>query len=85
VNARLRELARRLRDNPNDAEASAEMRQLRASQRAPPVRASDLAQSGAAPDVTAALPVEGGVRLVEVSEEGLLSASASAPATSCAG
>jgi type II secretory pathway component PulC len=72
VTARLRELARRLRDNPGDAEASAEMRQLRAGQRPPLVRASDLARSGAAPDVAAAVPVEGGVRVVEVSEEGLL-------------
>jgi type II secretory pathway component PulC len=72
VTARLRELARRLRDNPGDAEASAEMRQLRAGQRPAPVRASDLAQGSAAPDVAAALPVEGGVRVVEVSEEGLL-------------
>ena len=72
ADARLRELARRLRDDPNDAEASAEMRRLRADQLRAPVSARDLAQSSAAPDVASALPVEDGVRLTEVSEGGLL-------------
>lgn len=72
ANARLRDLARRLRDNPNDAEASAEMRRLRGEQRAAPVSARDLSQASAASDVASAQPVEDGVRVTEVNEEGLL-------------
>jgi type II secretory pathway component PulC len=70
--ARMRELARRLRDNPNDAEAGAELRRLRMEQLKAPVSARELAQSRAAPDVASAQPAEDGVRLMEVNEGGVL-------------
>jgi type II secretory pathway component PulC len=70
--ARMRELTRRLRDNPGDAEAGAELRRLRMEQRQAPVSSRELAQSRTAPDVASAQPAEDGVQLTEVSEGGVL-------------
>lgn len=70
--ARRAELAARLRANPRDREAAEELRALRRAAGATRMTPEELTRASAAPDVTSALAVEGGMLVTQVAEGGAL-------------
>lgn len=70
--ARRAELAARLRANPRDREAADELRAMRGAGGPPRMTSEELTRASAAPDVTSAVVVEGGMLVTQVGEGGAL-------------